>query len=194
AISYAALAKGERMRAGQFKRREFLMLIGSAAFARSAGAQTPPGKLRLGFVHPVSPKNVPPYYVAFIGRLRELGYVEGDTLAVEDINLEGRTDRYDEAMQELVRRRVDLIYAVGQEANLRAALAATSTIPIVFLAIAYDPVDKGYVASLARPTGNATGVFALATEAIKKRLQIFRDAFPETRAAFGFWDFDSAES
>jgi putative ABC transport system substrate-binding protein len=177
----------------RLKRREFIALTGSALAAWPTCAQTLPGKLRLGFVHPISPKDLPPYYVAFVGRLRELGYVEGDTLAVEYINLEGHVERYDEAMRELVRRRVDLIYALGQEQNLRAALAATSTIPIVMMAIGYDPLAKGYVTSLARPTGNATGVYVLSVEVTKKRLQLFRDAFPATRAAFGFWDFDSAE-
>jgi putative ABC transport system substrate-binding protein len=104
---------------------------------------------------------VPPNYVAFVGRLRELGYVEGDTLTIDYINLEGHLDRYDAAMRELVRRRVDLIFALGQEENLRAAMAATSTIPIVMLAISYDPLAKGYVTSLARPTGNVTGIYVL---------------------------------
>ncbi len=157
-------------------------------------AQTTPKPLRVGFVHPVSPKGVPPNYVEFIGRLRELGYVEGDTLAVEYINLEGHPERYDESMRELVRRRVDLIYALGQEENLRAAMAATSTIPIVMLAISYDPLAKGYVSSLARPTGNVTGITVLGVELIKKRLQLFKDAFPERHAAFGFWDFESDET
>jgi putative ABC transport system substrate-binding protein len=178
----------------RLKRREFIALTGSALAAWPTCALTLPGKLRLGFVHPISPKDVPPYYVAFVGRPRELGYVEGDTLAVEYINLEGYVERYDEAMRELVRRRVDLIYALGQEQNLRAALAATSTIPIVMMAVAYDPLAKGYVTSLARPTGNVTGVYVLLVETTRKRLQLFRDAFPGTRAAFGFWDFASAET
>jgi putative ABC transport system substrate-binding protein len=180
------------------RRRDFLGGLGGAAMAlpRPARAQQPttPKPLRVGFVHPVSPKNVPPNYVAFVGRLRELGYVEGDTLAVEYINLEGHLERYDEAMRELVRRRVDLIYALGQEENLRAAMAATSTIPIVMLAISYDPLAKGYVTNLARPTGNVTGITVLGVDVIKKRLQLFKDAFPEHHAAFGFWDAESAET
>ena len=179
------------------RRREFISLLGGAAatwpVVARAQLAAAPKPLRIGMVHPVSPKGVPPSYVAFVGRLRELGYVEGDTLAMEYINLEGHLERYDEAMRELVRRRVDLIFALGQEDNLRAAMAATSTIPIVVFAIGYDPLAKGYVTSLARPAGNITGVYALAVEAIKKRLQLFKDAFPERHAAFGFWDFDAAE-
>jgi putative tryptophan/tyrosine transport system substrate-binding protein len=179
-------------------RRQFVSTLGGAAVcaigATHTRGQTTPKPLRVGFVHPVSPKGVPPNYVEFIGRLRELGYVEGDTLAVEYINLEGHPERYDESMRELVRRRVDLIYALGQEENLRAAMAATSTIPIVMLAISYDPLAKGYVSSLARPTGNVTGITVLGVELIKKRLQLFKDAFPERHAAFGFWDFESDET
>ena len=179
-------------------RRQFISAVSGAAVCviestQYARSQTTLKPLRIGFVHPVSPKDVPPLYVAFVGRLRELGYVEGDTLAIEYINLEGHFERFDEAMRELVRRRVDLIYSLGQEDNLRAAMAATSTIPIVMVAIGYDPLAKSYVSSLARPTGNVTGVYVLAVEAIKKRLQLFKDAFPDKRAAFGFWDFDAGE-
>jgi putative ABC transport system substrate-binding protein len=180
-------------------RRQFISALGGAAacvFAATqhAHSQTAPKPLRIGLVHPVSPKGVPPSYVAFVGRLRELGYIEGDTLAIEYINLEGHLDRYDEAMRELIGRRVDLIFALGQEDNLRAAMAATNTIPIVMLAIGYDPLAKGYVSSLARPTGNLTGIYVLSLEATKKRLQLFKDAFPTQRSAFGFWDFDGAET
>jgi len=178
------------------RRRDFLGVLGGAALAypRVARAQAAVPKLRLGFVHPVSPKNVPPNYAAFVQRLGELGYVEGDSLAVEYINLEGHLEKYDEAMRELVRRRVDLIYALGQEENLRSAMAATKTIPIVMLAISYSPLAKGYVANLAHPTGNVTGIYVLGVEIIKKRLQIFKDAFPDHRAAFGFWDAEAAET
>ena len=180
-------------------RRQVMFALGAAATyvigaTQRARSQTTPKPLRIGFVHPVSPKDVPPNYVEFIGRLRELGYVEGDTLAIEYINLEGHLERYEEAMRELVRRRVDLIFALGQEENLRAAMAATGTIPIVMDAIGYDPLAKGYVSSLARPTGNVTGIYTLSIEAIKKRLQLFKDAFPDKHAAFGFWDFDAAEA
>ena len=179
------------------KRRDFITLLGGAiALPHAARAQQPtiPKPLRIGLVHPVSPKGVPPSYIAFFGRLRELGYVEGDTLAIEYINLEGHLDRYDEAMRDLVQRGVDLIFALGQEDNLRTAMASTSTIPIVMLAIGYDPLAKGYVSSLARPTGNVTGIYVLSLEATKKRLQSFKDAFPALRAACGFWDFDGAEA
>jgi putative ABC transport system substrate-binding protein len=180
------------------RRRDLILGLAATACVRGAArpayAQAARKPLRLGVVHPVSPKDVPPQYVAFVAALRKLGYVEGDTLAIEYINLEGHLDRYDDAMKELVRRRVDIIFALGQEQNLRAALAATSTIPIVMLALTYDPIAKGFVTNLARPTGNVTGIYILSIEILKKRLQLLREAVPETRAAFGFWDFDAAET
>lgn len=176
------------------RRRDFLSGLGAIAWPRGAAAAVPPTMMRAGIVHPVSPKGVPPDYVAFIGRLNDLGYVEGTTLAVEYINLEGHIDRFDAAMRELVRRRVNLIFALGQEDNLRAAMAATSTIPIVMLAIGFDPVAEGYVKSLAQPGGNVTGLYVLSIEVAKKRLQLFKDAIPELSKAFGFWDFDAADA
>src|SRR5579862_143337 len=87
-----------------FRRREFIALLGATvsvvAAQKSMLSQTTTKPLRIGVVHPVSPKGIPPNYVEFIDRLRELGYVEGDTLAVEYINLEGHLDRYDDAMRD----------------------------------------------------------------------------------------------
>jgi len=179
------------------RRRDLLAVLGGAVAARSVAARAQPTAaqpLRLGFVHPVSPKGVPPSYVEFVRRMRALGYVEGDTLAIEYINLEGHVDRYEAAMRDLVGRHVDLIFALGQEDNLRAAMAASSTIPIVMMAIGFDPLTKGYIQSLARPGGNVTGVYVLSLQAAPKRLQLFKDAFPDTRKLFGFWDFDGADT
>jgi putative ABC transport system substrate-binding protein len=96
-----------------------------------------------------------------------LGYVEAQNLAVEYINLNGRTDALvvEAAMQELVRRNVDVIVSLGNELNLKSALAATRTLPIVMIALDFDPLALGYVTSLARPTGNVTGLFPPANRA-----------------------------
>ena len=131
--------------------------------------------------------------MAFDQRMRELGYTEGANLAVEFIPLNGQLDRLDEVMKELVRRKVDVIIAFGAEAALKAAMAATSTIPIVMVAINYDPIALGYVASLARPAGNVTGVFFQQIELSMKRLQLVQEAFPERRTAIVFWDRASAD-
>jgi putative ABC transport system substrate-binding protein len=176
------------------RRREFITLLGGAAvtWPCAAIAQTSPKMLRIGFVSGALARTEP-VYVAIDRRLRELGYFEGQNLAAEFIELKGQFDRYDEAMKELVRRKVDIIFATGPEIALKSALAATDTIPIVFVAVDYDPLALGYVSSLARHTGNVTGVFLQQIELSVKRIQFIRDAFPDMRAAIVFWDAASAD-
>lgn len=124
----------------------------------------------------------------FDARMRELGYVEGQNFSMDYIDLEGRPDRYGEAMRQLVERKADVIVAFGPEASLKSAVAATRTIPIVMVAIDYDPIALGYVSGLARPTGNVTGLFLEQLELSAKRIQLIGDALPNTRAATMFWD------
>jgi putative ABC transport system substrate-binding protein len=126
-------------------------------------------------------------------RMTELGYVEGKNYMMDYIDLQGRPDRYGDAMQQLVDRKADVIVAFGPEASLKAALAATQTIPIVMVAIDFDPTALGYVTSLARPTGNVTGIFFEQIELAAKRLQLVKDAFPTIGKAIVFWDRFSAD-
>jgi putative tryptophan/tyrosine transport system substrate-binding protein len=129
-----------------------------------------------------------PFNVAFEQRLRELGYVEGQNLAIDFLGLDGHLERLPEAMEELVRRKVDVILAAGQEVVLKAAKQATGTIPIVMIAINYDPVALGYVGSLARPGGNITGVFLRQPELTSKRLELLKQTVPDIARAIVFWD------
>jgi putative ABC transport system substrate-binding protein len=170
------------------RRRDFVTLITgtAAAWPVAALSQTPLTLLRVGNVA-ANPRTAP-QYVALDQRLRELGYVEGQNLAVEFIDLNGRVERFGEAMKELVRRKVNVILAFGPEIALKAAIAATDTLPIVMVAIDYDPLALGYVASLARPGGRITGVFLQQVELAVKRVQLVKDAFPDMRAATVFWD------
>jgi putative tryptophan/tyrosine transport system substrate-binding protein len=92
----------------------------------------------------------------------------------------------------LVGRGVDVIIAPGTEVALKAAMTATKTLPIVMTAVDYDPFVRGYVASLARPGGNVTGVFFQQIELTVKRLQLLKDAFPDLKTATVFWDQGSA--
>jgi putative ABC transport system substrate-binding protein len=112
---------------------------------------------------------------AFRQTLRELGYVEGRNLAIEDRTAEGRLDKLPDLAAELVRLRVDVILASGV-VGTRAAKQATTTIPIVMLAT--DPLGAGLIDSLARPGGNVTGVATLESELGAKRLEHFKEAFP----------------
>jgi ABC-type uncharacterized transport system substrate-binding protein len=124
--------------------------------------------------------------------LRELGYVEGQNLTLDYIALGGRLDGYGEAMKALAARKANVLVAFGPELALKAAMAATNTIPTVMVAIDYDPLALGYVKSLARPGGNVTGIFLQQIELAEKRLQLLKEAFPDLRAATMFWDRPSA--
>jgi putative ABC transport system substrate-binding protein len=123
----------------------------------------------------------------------ELGYVEGQNYTMDYIDLQGRIERYDDAMRQLVERKADIIIAFGPEQALKAAAAATKIIPIVMAAIDYDPFALGYVNSLARPTGNITGIFLEQIDLAVKRLQMVKDAFPAIGKAMAFWDAASAD-
>jgi putative ABC transport system substrate-binding protein len=144
-------------------RRRFViaLLVGIAlAPLLSTGAAEPARMFHVGMVNLNLPRSVP-FNVAFEQRLREFGYIEGQNLAIDFLGLDGHIERLPEAMEELVRRKVDVILAAGQEVVLKAAKQATGTIPIVMIAINYDPLALGYVGSLARPGGNITGVFLM---------------------------------
>jgi putative tryptophan/tyrosine transport system substrate-binding protein len=151
-------------------RREFITLLGGAAtWPLAARAQQVPKMFRVGSLS-LALSRSGGLWVPIEQGLRELGYVEGQNLAVEYINLNGRIDGVGEAMQELVRRKVDVIVSLGNEINLKAALAATRTIPIVMVALDFDPLALGYVTNLARPTGNVTGLFLQQIELSAKRV------------------------
>jgi ABC-type uncharacterized transport system substrate-binding protein len=159
------------------KRRDFITLIGGAAAAwpLAVRAQLQPKMLRVGFVG-MQPRESP-LYSNFLKRLAELGYREGINLTFDYIqtpNAEG----YDKSYFELAARKPDVFLAVGNEPALRAALSAADGKPIAFLAVDFDPLTKGYVASLSRPGGNVTGIFVRQLELAAKRVEIAREAFP----------------
>ena len=150
------------------RRRAFISLLGGAAAATSfvwplaARAQQPAGKRpTIGYLGGGAPTSQRTWLEAFVQRLRELGWVDGRTVAIEIRWGEGRPERYAEIAAELVRLKVDVILAGGTEAAI-AAKQATSVIPIVF-PTAGDPVSRRLVASLARPGGNITGLSNLGT-------------------------------
>jgi putative ABC transport system substrate-binding protein len=175
------------------QRRQFLTMLGGAAvpsLPRRVAAQ-PPAMLRVGTGTP-QPR-ARSFLQGFDLRMRELGYVEGRNYAMDYIDLQGQLDRYGDAMRQLVERKSDIIVAFGPELALKAAVAATKTLPIVMGAIDYDPFALGYVSSLARPTGNITGVFLEQIELSAKRLQIVKEAIPALTKAMAFWDGPSAD-
>jgi putative tryptophan/tyrosine transport system substrate-binding protein len=165
------------------KRRTFIAGLGSAAaWAVVARAQQPAVPV-IGFLSPQSAEDFYKYIaVPFLRGLKETGYVEGQNVAVEYRYADNQFDRLPALAADLVRRRVALIVAAGAEAVL-AAKAATTTIPIVFLA-GVDPVASGLVASLNRPGANVTGSVSLVDELTPKRLQLLRELIPNA-AVFG---------
>src|SRR5215831_13514745 len=157
------------------RRRQFITLIGSAA-AWPLTAQAQQHKmLRVGFVG-MQPREAP-HYKNFLKRMAELGYQEGRNLTFDYIQTPS-VDSYDKSYQELAARKPDVFLAVGNEPALRAALSAADGKPIVFLAIDFDPLAKGYVANLSNPGGNVTGIFVRENELAAKRVEIAREAFP----------------
>ncbi len=121
-----------------------------------AGAQQTRKVPRIGVLN-IAPRSGP-FFQAFDQRLRELGYVEGQNVAIEVRTAEGRVEKLASLATELAGLKVDVIVTPTEPAA-RAAKEATSTIPIVMAGINYDPIALGYVATLARPGGNVTGVF-----------------------------------
>ena len=117
--------------------------------------------------------------VPFRAALRELGYVEGQNLAIEYRYAEGKLDRFPQLAAELVRLKVDIIVVGGGDRPVRAARNATKTIPIVMTGIGLDPVKEGHVESLARPGGNVTGITNLGRELGGKRLELLKEAVPK---------------
>ena len=161
-------------------RRKLLAALGGAAAAWPLAARAQQvGKLRtIGFLGASTPSAWSQWTTAFVQRLRELGWTEGRTVAIEYRWAEGRSERYTDIATEFVRLNVDVIVTVGSA--VAAAKQVTSTIPIVF-AIAVDPVGSGMVASLARPGGNATGISVQSPELAGKRIEILREALPNLR-------------
>ena len=162
-------------------RRELLAALGGAAAAWPLAARAQqPGKLpTIGYLSGGNLISQRAQVDAFVQRLRELGWIEGRTVAIEYRWGEGRAERYAEIAAEFVRLKVDVILAGGTEAAV-AAKHATSIIPIVF-PTAGDPVGSGLVASLARPGGNVSGLSNLSTGLAAKRLELVREVFPNLR-------------
>jgi len=160
-------------------RREFITLLGGAATwplaARAQQAKLP----MIGFLGESTPSGQREWVATFVGRLRELGWIEGTNVVIEYRWAEGRNERFAAMVAELIRLKVDVIVTQGTPAVL-AAKQATFVVPIVF-AIAGNPVVNGLVASLARPGGNATGLTNQTADLAGKRIELLREIVPDLR-------------
>ena len=162
-------------------RRDFITLLGGAATAWPLGVRAQPtGRLpMIGLLGTNTASAQRQWTDAFLQRLRELGWIEGRTVAIEYRWADGRLERSAEIVAELVRLKVDVIVTHSAEPVL-AAKRATAVIPIIFPVLG-DPVGSGVVASLTRPDGNATGSSLQATDVAAKRVEILRELLPGFR-------------
>jgi putative tryptophan/tyrosine transport system substrate-binding protein len=158
------------------RRRDCITLAGGVAAWPGAVSAQQPKLPTIGFLGTTSSSVWQTWTAAFVQRLRELGWIEGRTVAIEYRWAEGRQDRWAEFATDLARLKVDIVFTSGTEA-VNAAKRAMPTTPIVF-AIGSDPVGTGVVASLARPGGNITGLANLLPDTVGKRVELLREIVP----------------
>ena len=169
-------------------RRTFLSGAGAVLLATPLTAQAQPssGLRRIGYLGSSSPSLEPHYVEAFRQQLRDLGYIEGQHIAIEYRWAEGRDERLPELAAELVRLDPAVIVTTGTPGTL-AAMQATKTIPLV-MASSADPVRSRIVASLARPGGNVTGFTILGPELEGKRMELLKQAVPRLSRVAVLWN------
>ena len=144
-----------------------------------ADAQQPKKVPRIGYLSSVDPASESTRAEPIRLALRELGYIEGQNIAIEYRYAEGKLDRLPELAAELVRLKVDIIVVAAGIGWIRSVKNATKTIPIVMTGGGADPVEEGLVESLARPGGNVTGITNLNVELGGKRLELLKEAVPK---------------
>ena len=169
------------------RRREFITLLGGAAVWPLAARAQQMGKVpRIGYLGSSSPSLEPHFVEAFRQKLRELGHIEGENIAIEYRWAEGQDRRLPELAAELVRLQPNVIVTAGTPGAL-AAMQATKTIPIV-MASSGDPVGAGLVTSLARPGGHVTGFTIVGPQIEGKRLDLLKEAVPELSRVAVLWN------
>ena len=173
-------------------RSTILIALGLLCVPLASEAQRPGNVVRVGMLIAAQPRSAS-FIQAFEHRLRDLGYVEGQNLSIEFRTGEGKAERYPALAAELVDLHVDVLLASGTEATLHAARHATRTIPIVMIAIDYDPMARGYIAGLPQPGGNITGLFFQQLELTGKRLEFLKETLPQLTRVAVLWDAFSAD-
>jgi putative ABC transport system substrate-binding protein len=177
------------------KRREFITLIGgTATWPLAARAQQARQVARIGILGTV-PENAlfAIGYPVFLAELRKLGFTEGQNLIIERRRMDEGASKAFAGAAELIRSNVDVVVAFGPELALKAAVAASQTVPIVMIAVNFDPMAGGYVSDIARPDRNITGVVFRAPELATKQLGLLVEAFPDAKPIAALWEQASAD-
>jgi putative tryptophan/tyrosine transport system substrate-binding protein len=173
------------------QRRKFITLVGGAAVAWPLKSRAQSDRmLRVGTAS-TQPRSST-LWKSFEQRMAELGYQEGKNYTFDYLNVP-KIEEYETGYRQLATRGVDIVVASGPEISLKSALASSTAKPIVMVAVDYDPIARGYVTSLARPTGNVTGLFLEQIELTAKRLQLLKSAFPNTLDVTVFRDRTSVD-
>jgi putative ABC transport system substrate-binding protein len=177
------------------RRRDFITLLGGApaAWPLAAHAQQAGKVWRIGILGAsLNDPNIAAYHQAFLAELKTLGFDEGKNFTIDYRRVDDPRGTF-VAAAELMRSPVDLIWASGPEVALQAVVGASRIIPIVIVAANYDPIERGYVSSLAHPGGNITGVFYRQPELAAKQLELLTQAFPNATRLGVIYDALSAD-
>jgi putative ABC transport system substrate-binding protein len=173
------------------RRRQFLGAIAGVAALPFAGhAQQAAKALRVATAN-AQPRTAP-QWIAFVQRMAELGYREGENFIYDHVQIQNAAG-WEAGYRAIVAQKPDIVLAAGPESSLKAALGAADGLPVVMIAVDYDPLAKGYVQSLSRPSGSITGVYFQNVELVGKRLELLKQAFPNVAAMTVFWDKSSAD-
>ena len=177
------------------RRREVLTLLGggAASWPLAAGAQQSSKLIRLGVLGPLL--NNPPavaQYQAFRTQLEELGFREGRNVTIDYQGVDDPRGPFI-VVAELTRAQPDLIVAIGPEAALQAVAGASGFVPVVMIAVNFDPLARGYITSLTRPGGNITGLVFQQLELAQKQVELLTQAFPEKTQLAILFDGQSAD-
>jgi len=176
------------------RRREFITFIGGAVAALPLAAYAQSSKIpRIGFIGAsLNTEFMAAQYGSFLAELHAQGFDEGQNFVVDYKRIDDPHGPF-AAAAEMMRSQVDMIVATGPEVALQAVIGASRSIPIVFIAVQYDPIARGYVKSLANPGGNVTGIFYRQPELAAKQLEILVQTFPERSRLAVLYDAGSAD-
>src|SRR5262245_54547496 len=168
-----------------------LLVIAMIVVGATALAQQPKKVPRIGYLSPSDPGTESTRSESITRALRERGYIEGQNIAIEYRYAGGKVDRFSELAAELVRLKVDVVVASGGPRLIQAAKNAIKTIPVVMVGAGIDPVEAGFVESLAHPGGNVTGITTLNRELGGKRLELLKEAIPKVVRVVVLYDAGS---